>query len=291
MQVHVALAQIQPVTADKDANLRTFETYIERAAGMGAQLVIFPELALTGYACGDAFFELAEPVPGPSTAYVSDLARQHAMHVIWGMPERGLPGVLYNSAVLVGPDPGHIGTWRKHTLPGHATDLGGPGAFPDRRYFRLGTQSPVFETSIGRIGMMVCYDIFFPEIARLLTLKGADLLVGISGSPAFERPIFEPLVRARAMENTTWLAYCNLAGEENGVPYWGGSRIVGPGDPETKVPGEPTVCQAPYDAEALVSGIVDYDAAHRFRPLFPVLRDLRADMYAQLTEALRESLD
>jgi len=291
MQVHVALAQIQPVTSDKNANLDKFAEYIERAAEMGAQLVVFPELSLTGYGCGGAFFEVAEPVPGPSTERIADLARTHAMHVIWGMPERGLPGVLYNSAVLVGPERGHIGTWRKHTLPGHATDLGGPGAFPDRRYFRPGARSPVFETSIGRIGIMICYDIFFPEIARLLTLKGADLLVGISGSPAFERPIFEPLVKARAMENTTWFAYCNLAGEEKGIAYWGGSRIIGPGDPKTKVPGEPTVCQAPYDAEALVSGIVDYDATDRFRPLFPVLRDLRADMYAQLAAALDESLD
>ena len=290
MKINVALAQVEPATRDTAANLATFDRYIERAAGQGADLVIFPELALTGYACGDAFFDVAEPVPGPSTEHLIATARRHNVHVIWGMPERGLPGVLYNAAVLVGPD-GHIGTWRKHTLPGHATDQGGAGAFPDRRFFRLGSQSPVFDTPIGRIGMMVCYDIFFPEIARLLTLKGADLLVGISGSPSFERPIFEPLVQARAMENTSWLAYCNLAGHEGETTYWGGSRLIAPGDPQTKVPGSPIVCQAAYDVEDLVVGEVDYEMTHRFRPHFPILRDLRADMYEQLREVVERDID
>ncbi len=290
MTIRVALAQVQPATRDVPANLRTFDNAIERASSEGADLVIFPELALTGYGCGDAFFDVAEPVPGPSTEHLVETARRHQLHVIWGMPERGLPGVLYNSAVLVGPE-GHIGTWRKHTLPGHATDHAGAGAFPDRRYFRLGTQSPVFDTPIGRIGMMVCYDIFFPEIARLLTLKGADLLVGISGSPSFERSIFEPLVLARAMENTTWLAYCNLAGAEGETSYWGGSRLIAPGDPATKVPGCPIVCQARYDHEDLAFGEVDYSLTHRFRPSFPVLRDIRAEMYDQLRTAVADSID
>ncbi|MBA2470289.1 MAG: carbon-nitrogen hydrolase family protein [Chloroflexia bacterium] len=290
MRVTVALAQVQPVTLDIPANRHRFDDFLERAAAMGANLVVFPELALTGYACGDGFFEVAEPVPGPSTEHLAATARKLGVHVIWGMPERGLPGVLYNSAVLAGPD-GYIGTWRKHTLPGHATDRGGAGAFPDRRFFRSGNRSPVFETAIGRIGMMVCYDIFFPEIARLLTLKGADLVVGISGSPAFEKDIFEPLVLARAMENTIPFAYCNLAGTEGDIAYWGGSRLIGPGDPERRVPGSPIVCQAAYDVEDLVCGEIDYDLTHRFRPSFPVLRDLRVDMYRQLLDAAEEHLD
>lgn len=290
MTVRIALAQTEPATNDIQANLATFDDAMERAAKAGANLVIFPELALSGYACGDGFFEVAEPVPGPSTAHIVATARQLDLHVIWGMPERGLPGIIYNSAVLVGPE-GHIGTWRKHTLPGHATDHGGAGAFPDRRFFRSGSRSPVFDTAIGRIGMMVCYDIFFPEIARLLTLKGADLLVGISGSPSFERDIFEPLVRARAMENVIPFAYCNLAGTEGEVSYWGGSRLIGAGDPETKVPGTPVIAQAAYDTPDLVCGDVDYAVTHRMRPFFPILRDLRAEMYAQLEAAASDTLD
>ena len=290
MTITVALAQVEPATGDVAANLDMFDDTIGRAASQGADLVIFPELALSGYACGDAFFEVAEPVPGPSTEHLVTTARRHGVHVIWGMPERGLPGVMYNAAVLAGPD-GHIGTWRKHTLPGHATDTAGPGAFPDRRFFRLGTRSPVFDTPIGRIGMMVCYDLFFPEIARLLTLKGADMLVGISGSPSFERPIFEPLVQARAMENTVWVAYCNLAGREGDTTYWGGSRLIAPGNPDTKVPGSPIIAQAAYNEPDLVLGEVDYDLTHRFRPHFPILRDIRADMYQQLLDVMDTSID
>jgi predicted amidohydrolase len=290
MKVSVALAQVEATTANKTENLRKYDRYLEKAAKMGAQLVVFPELSVTGYACGDAFFEVAEPVPGPSTNHVSEIARELRLHVIFGMPERGLAGVIYNSAVIVGPE-GHIGTWRKHTLPGHATDLGGPGAFPDRRFFRSGRLSPVFDTAIGRIGLMVCYDVFFPEIARLLTLKGADLLVGISGSPAFERPIFEALVLARAMENTIPFAYCNLAGKEGDVAYWGGSRLICAGDPKSKVPGSPMIAQAAYDVEDLVCGEVDYEATHRFRPFFPVLRDLSIDMFTQLQAAMDAALD
>ena len=290
MQITIALAQTEPATGDMTANLAQFDAAMERAAADGAQLVIFPELALSGYACGDAFFELAEPVPGPSTAHITHSAARLGLHVIWGMPERGLPGVLYNSAVLVGPE-GYIGTWRKHTLPGHATDEGGAGAFPDRRFFRAGSQSPVFDTAIGRIGILVCYDMFFPELARLLTLKGADVLVGISGSPAFERPIFEPMVLARAMENTIPVAYCNLAGAEGEVAYWGGSRLIGAGDPATRVPGTPVIAQAAYDVPDLVLGTLDYAETHRFRPRFPVLRDLTASMYRQLAAAMDDKLD
>jgi len=290
MTITVALAQVQPATSDIRANLDKFEDYLERAAREGADLVIFPELALSGYACGDAFFDVAEPVPGPASVRIAAIARKLGVHVIWGMPERGLPGILYNTAVLASPD-GIAGTWRKHTLPGHATDHGGAGAFPDRRYFRAGRQSPVFDTAIGRIGMMVCYDVFFPEISRLLTLKGADLLVGISGSPSFERDIFETMVAARAMENATWFAYCNLAVREGDTSYWGGSRIIGPGDVTTKIPGRPVVCQAPYDVESLTLGQVDFSSTHRFRPLFPVLRDLDATIYDQLREAVASSID
>ena len=112
-----------------------------------------------------------------------------------------------------------------------------------------------------------------------------------AGSVCLSEPIFETLVRARAMENAVWMAYCNMAGTEGGVDYWGGSRIIGPGDCDTRVPGEPTVCQAPYDVEALVCGTVDYELTHRFRPLFPTLRDLDAGMYRQLAEAVTSILD
>lgn len=285
----LALGQICPVTADIKHNLAIFEENVVRARKENAKLIIFPELALSGYSCGDRFFEIAETVPGPSTDHLIEVARKNDIYIIWGMPEKGLDGVLYNSAVMAGPE-GYVGTWRKHTLPGHATDQTGPGAFPDRRFFRAGTESPIFTTKIGKIGIMVCYDTFFPEIARLLTLKGADLLVSISGSPSFEKDIFEPIVKVRAMENTTWLAYCNLAGNEGNISYWGGSFVVGPGSKQTKVPGEPIIAKAPYDIPALTFAEIDYSVTGKFRPFFPVLRDLPSNIYQSLQDVSKESL-
>ncbi|UOF88720.1 carbon-nitrogen hydrolase family protein [Fodinisporobacter ferrooxydans] len=280
MKFKIALGQITPVTANSDDNRKKMAHYIQEAANRGAKLIIFPELALTGYNCGDIFFNVAEEIPGESCEFFEEEAKNHEIYIVWGMPERGLDGILYNTAVLVGPE-GYIGKWRKHALPGHATDRIGSGAFPDRRFFKRGTQSPVFDTALGRIGLLICYDIFYPELVRLLTLKGCDLIVGISGSPSFERNIFEPIVKARAMENTIWFAYTNLVGTEGDTEYWGGGCLIAPGDRDTKVPGT-ILAKAPYTGEGITIGEVDLTLTSQFRPLFPVLRDLETEMYRQL---------
>lgn len=281
--VKVAIGQITPVTNEKEHNLEKMKTYVIEAAEAGAKLVVFPELVLTGYNCGDRFFEVAETIPGMATDFFESVAKETGTYIIWGMPEKSLSGVLYNAAALVGPE-GYIGKWRKNTLPGHATDNTGPGAFPDRRYFKAGEDLPVFDTEIGRIGVLICYDIFFPELARMLTLKGADVIVGISGSPSFEREIFEPIVKVRAMENTVHFVYTNLVGREGDTEYWGGGCIIGPGEAATKIPGTPIICKAPYEGEGITIGTIDVSKNHHIRPYFPVLRDLTTRMYEQLAE-------
>lgn len=257
--------------------------FIQESAQLQVDLVVFPELALTGYHCGDGFFDVAETIPGCATDFFADLAQKHHLHIIWGMVEKTLPDVLYNAAALVGPD-GYIGRWRKNTLPGHATDAGGVGAFPDRRYFKNGSDLEVYDTPIGRIGLLICYDIFFPELARLLTLKGADVIVGISGSPEFEKDIFEPIVKVRAMENTVDFIYTNLVGQEGTTTYWGGGCIIAAGDAGRKVPGSPLVCKAPYEGECITVGELNIHNK-RIRSCFPVLRDLTSGMYDNLKKA------
>lgn len=281
--MNVAIAQITPQTANKNANLEKMTRFVHEAAQQGAQLVVFPELALTGYHCGDRFFDVAETIPGATTDYFTQLARKHDIHIIWGMVEKTLPGILYNAAALVGPE-GYIGRWRKNTLPGHATDMAGAGAFPDRRYFSAGSELEVYDTAIGRIGVLICYDIFFPELARLLTLKGADVIVGISGSPAFEKDIFEPIVNVRAMENTVDFIYTNLVGQEGDTTYWGGGCIIAAGDRERKIPGSPVICKAPYEGEGITLGKTDINNK-AIRPFFPVLRDVTVQMYENLQRA------
>jgi len=282
----VAICQITPKTNDKNSNKQKMKEFTLNAVKQGAKLVVFPELALTGYNCGDRFFDLAETIPGESTQFFASIAAEHKAYIIWGMPEKSIDGILYNAAAFVGPE-GYIGKWRKHTLPGHATDEAGPGAFPDRRFFKAGEGLPLFHTPIGNIGILICYDIFYPELARALTLKGADILVGISGSPKFEKEIFEPIVKVRAMENTVWFVYTNLVGKEGDTEYWGGGCIIGPGEKETKVPGSPIVCKAPYEGESITIGEVDVKKNQEIRPYFPVLRDLTTKMYEQLADIHR----
>lgn len=284
--IKVAIGQITPVTGDKTANFNKMKQYVLKAASQGAKLVVFPELVLSGYNCGDHFFDVAEPIPGPATEKFGSLAFDLGVHIIWGMPETSIDGTLYNAAVLVGPD-GFIGKWRKNTLPGHATEDTGPGAFPDRRYFKPGEDLEVYDTPLGRIGLLICYDIWFPELARLLTLKGAEIIVGISGSPSFEKEIFEPIVKARAVENAINFVYTNLVGQEGNITYWGGGFVVSAGDEKKKVPGTPVLCKAPYTGECLTFAEIDPKAHHKISPYFPFIRDLTTRMYENLEKVHR----
>ena len=267
-EVNAALAQINCRAGDKEYNLDLMEKNIREAKERGANLVIFPELSLTGYVIRDLLYELAEPIPGPSIRYLEEIAEKENIHVILGTLERSekANAVLYNTAVLIGPK-GFIGKYQKMHLPSHSV-------FEEKRYFRPGYQAPTFDTDIGKLGLIICYDLFFPETTRLLTLEGAQFIICISASPAIRRKFFEVLTTARAIENTVFLAYVNLVGSENGLQFWGGSRIIAPnGD---------AILQAKYDEEDLVVGRVDYADLRRAQVLVPTLRDLRPELFELL---------
>ncbi len=267
-EVNVALAQINCRAGNKEYNLDLMEKNIRQAKERGANLVIFPELSLTGYVIRDLTYELAEPIPGPSVRYLEEITEKENIHVIFGTLERSekARAVLYNTAVLVGPK-GFIGKYRKMHLPSHSV-------FEEKRYFRPGYQAPIFNTDIGKLGLIICYDLFFPETTRLLRLEGTQLIICISASPAIRRKFFEVLTTARAIENTVFLAYVNLVGLENDLQFWGGSRILAPnGD---------VILQAKYDEEDLVMGRVDYADLRRAQVLVPTLRDLRPELFELL---------
>lgn len=269
-QIKVALAQTSCKVGDKTHNINKMAAYIAKARKQKADLIIFPELSLTGYTTRDRTYELAETIPGPSTQKIEVLAKQNNMHIIYGMIEKSLnaKGVMHNTAVLMSPN-GIIGCYRKMYLPTHSV-------FEEKRYFRQGHDAPVYSTDVGKIGMIICYDIFFPEAARLLRLKGAELIVCISASPAVRRYYFETLTTARALENTVYLAYTNLVGIEDGLQFWGGSRLITPN-------GKIRV-QAKYDDEDIVCGIIDYSDLARAETFIPTLRDLRPELYTKLRD-------
>jgi predicted amidohydrolase len=148
--------------------------------------------------------------------------------------------------------------------------------FEEKRYFRPGYQTAAFQTDVGNIGLCICYDIFFPEVVRLIRLKGAQLIVCISASPAVRRSYFETFTCARALENTAYLAYVNLAGVQDGLQFWGGSRLVSPnGD---------VLAKAKYDEEDFLLCEVDYSELRTAETFIPTLRDLRPELFDKLKE-------
>jgi len=269
-KIKLALAQISSNRENKEANIEKIEKLTLRAKEQGADLVIFPEMSLTGYVVRDQLYELAETIPGPTVEKVEALARKTGVHVIFGMPELSekTQATIFNTAVFVGPK-GLIGKYRKMYLPTHSV-------FEEKRYFRPGYQTAAFQTEVGTIGLCICYDIFFPEVIRLTRLKGAQLIVCISASPAMRRSYFETLTCARALENTVYLAYVNLSGIQDGLQFWGGSRLVSPsGD---------VLAKAKYDEEDFVICEIDYNDLRTAETFIPTLRDLRPELFDKLKE-------
>ena len=266
----VALAQISCKRGDKTENIRKIEDNVVRAKKQGVELVIFPELSVTGYVLRDQIYELAETIPGQSTNILEKLAVKTGTYIVFGVPELSdkTQATIYNAAVLVGPD-GLIGKYRKMYLPTHSV-------FEEKRYFRPGYQTAVFETELGKIGLIICYDVFFPEVSRLTRLKGAQLIVCISASPATRRAFFETLTAARAIENTAFLAYVNLVGIEDGLQFWGGSRLIGPNGR--------VLVKTKYDKEDLVIGEVNYADIRPVETFVPILKDLRPELFDKLKE-------
>ena len=271
-EITVALAQIASRVADKEYNIKLMERKIREASQKDADIVVFPELALTGYLCRDLVYELAEPLPeGQSVQKIMKTAKRQNMHVVFGMIESSekVSAVVYNTAVLIGPE-GFLGKYRKMHLPTHSV-------FEEKRYFRPGYETPVFKTSIGKIGLIICYDIYFPELTRIMKLEGAQQIICISASPSTRRGFFEALTVARAIENTVFLSFTNLVGIEDGLQFWGGSHLV--------APSGSVLVQARYDEDDLVAAKINYADMKRIEAFVPTLRDLRPEIFDDMKRA------
>jgi predicted amidohydrolase len=219
---------------DKAANLERYERFIRDAAGAGARLLVLPEASLQGFLFHDDrcfhedevayHWQAAESVPGPSTQLITSWAAEHDIWIVFGMMERheeAAAPVLHNSAVLAGPQ-GIAGVYRKVHQPSEEVYL-----------YRPGNDWPVVETPLGAIGMLICYDQCFPEAARELTLRGAELLALPTAWASGDRGSnerYDFFARARAAENGRWLFQSNQVGPApNGeFVYLGCSRIIDP---------------------------------------------------------------
>jgi predicted amidohydrolase len=272
--VSLLLAQTGPKLGNKERNLRQISEQASKARRKNVDLLVFPELHLTGYTMRDEVSHLAEPIPGPSTRKVETIAREHGVQVIFGMPEESeVKGVIHNTAVFVGPK-GLIGRYRKIHLPTHSV-------FEERRYYRPGQEASVFKTDVGTIGLNICYDLYFPELTRLQALQGAELIVCISASPGLRRRFFEGFCLSRAMENAVYLAYVNRVGIEEGLQFWGGSRVI--------APNGSMLAQCKYDVEEFQICKVDLGEVSRARAFIPTIKDLEPGLFDQLRTKSREA--
>jgi predicted amidohydrolase len=217
--IRCAVVQSAPLLGDVEGNLARCLADLTRSAQEGCDLVVFPECALSGYMFGDeqAARRGAEPIPGPSTGALSRACAESGVHCVVGMLE--LAGeTLHNSAVLIGPD-GVVGRYRKSHIACIGADC-----------FTVPGDEPyaVHDTPIGRIGMQICYDWRFPEITRVLALKGAEVIAHPTNSPAPARELAEYITRARAAENAVFFLTANRCGRERGTEFFGWSQIVDP---------------------------------------------------------------
>lgn len=257
----ITLAQITCQLHDKEANLRAMKRIVKGTKG---RIVVFPELNLTGYMPRDDLFRQAEAMSGDSVKAVSKLAKETKKDVIFGAPIRDekVHGLVYNSSILASGD-GRVFRYDKMYLPTF-------GPFEEKVFFAQGNSAVVAQGMHARIGLMVCYDMFFPELAKLEALMGAQMLVNISAAPTTSRPNFEKVMPARAVENGVFLAYANMVGVHGSLVFGGGSVLYSPrGD---------VMARAKDLEEDIVVQSVDLkeiEIARRFRPL---VRDTRPEV-------------
>lgn len=281
-------------TDDYASNLAASEAGIRAAAAQGARLVLLQELHRTPYFCqveDPELCDLAEPIPGPSSEFLAALARELGVVIVGSLFERRLAGVYHNTAVVLDADGTLAGRYRKMHIPDD------PG-YLEKFYFTPGDGpfAPI-ETSIGRLGVLVCWDQWYPEAARLMALAGADLLLyptAIGWDPtdtpdeqARQREAWITIQRAHAIANGLPVLACNRVGLERqaggpaaGSLFWGSSFIAGP-------QGE-LLALAPVDAPAVLCGRLDLARSEQVRRIWPFLRDRRVDAFADLTRRVRD---
>jgi len=281
----VALVQ-ERNQGDADANLALIEQRVAEAAAAGARLVLLQELHNGAYFCQHesvAEFDLAEPIPGPGTERLGALARQHGVVLVSSLFERRAAGLYHNTAVVFEKDGAVLGKYRKMHIPDD------PG-FHEKFYFTpgdLGFQ-PI-QTSVGKLGVLVCWDQWYPEAARLMALAGAELLLyptAIGWDPDDEqaersrqREAWILSHRGHAIANGLPVLSCNRVGHEpsptgtSGIQFWGNSHVLGPqGEFLAEAGDQPQVLLAE----------VDLARSEDVRRIWPFLRDRRIDAYGDL---------
>ena len=260
----------------RDDNLARALAAIDDAAGRGADLVVFGEMYLSGYRTDEWLHRWATTIDPPDR-HVRDLvakAAERGVHVIMGMGTFGaaMPGDVYNTALLVGPD-GVVGAYRKTHVAAFPYS---EGIAMERCFYSPGRELPVFDTPLGRLGIHICYDMSFPEVARVQALKGADLLINVSASAGGFEEYWEHGLFMRAAENASWYMVCSVVGMQRGDRLFGGSRVVDPG-------GQ-VVAAGRFDEEDVVVADIDLGLARAARAQSHAFSIRQPELYRPISE-------
>lgn len=292
MRFKVGLVQMA-CTPEPEENLARAVARIKEAAEKGAQIVCLPELFRTQYFCqreDAALFDLAEPIPGPTSNAIAEVARAAGVVVIASLFERRAPGLYHNTAAILDSDGKLSGIYRKMHIPDDPL-------YYEKYYFTPGDLGyKCFDTSVSRIGTLVCWDQWYPEGARLTALQGANLLfypTAIGWHPdekekygLAQHDAWRTIQRAHAIANGIYVAVVNRVGHETGnirgksapgkgLEFWGGSFVA---DPFGRV-----IAEASHDREEVVIAEIDLREMEEVRRNWPFLRDRRVDSYGPIT--------
>jgi predicted amidohydrolase len=268
MELKLALAQINTKLGVVESNLEKHLQQIEQAASGGAQLVVFPELSLTGYALQDLAHTVAHRADPSDPVFNQLLAASQDIDVVVSFVEEDLRSRFFISSAYLSQG-AVLHVHRKVYLPTY-------GLFDEGRFFAWGDTTAAFDTRFGRVGMLICEDFWHVSPPYLLWLDGADIFIFISASPgrglSAEPQLstvhwVESINRAYASSFTSFVVHCNRVGYEDGLHFSGGSTVF---DPDGNL-----VSRAPYDQESLTACTIDLNQLHRTRARLPLLRDER----------------
>ena len=253
--IKVALCQIQCTLGNKKENIAKLKSVLEEHS---ADLYVFPEMFLTGYMVRDEVFSLSESFNGSSFQAVADLSRQHSANIVFGAAVNDdLAGLIRNSAVITHQD-GKIERYDKIHLANF-------GPFEEGLYFTPGENLKIIEVCGFKFGLIICYDIFFPEMVKSYALAGVDGVICISASPATSKHSFETVMPARAVENAAYVIYVNQAGSQLNQVFFGGSRVI-------DTSGRQVVKSSCFNSDVTVATI-DKSCVERAKKMRPTVRD------------------
>jgi predicted amidohydrolase len=267
MTMRIAVAQMVSHSDAKDRNIKRGVELISQAAAEQADLVVLPEFFNVEYFAQHRdykYLDYAEPLDGPTLTAVAQACRAERLWCVATILERARAGSYYDTAVLIDRDGEVRGAYRK-THPAAVYGL-------EKIYFRFGSTYPVFDVEGWRVGIMICYDAFFPEAARSLALRGAELVIAPFAAP--KHPVWQAMHITRAFENGMYLAVCNKVGVEDEWTFAGESLIVSPGGELLGVASD--------RADEMICADLDQAQVEYWRRRYPMFRDRRPDLYGAL---------